>query len=151
MRLPSATLCAGILIIASADVSAQVQDVSLQVQPEQKVRKDRNRITAEELRANDGRNLYEVVQATRPQWLRVRGSRTFRTRERVEDPTGLRSVVPDAEIVVYVDGIRHGSQMTLRSLSAHDIIVVEFLDATSATQRWGTGHEYGAIIVTRKQ
>jgi hypothetical protein len=53
-------------------------------------------------------------------------------------------------IIVYVDDVPRGSHDVLRSMSTDDVESIERLDAASATQRFGTGHEHGAIVIRRR-
>jgi hypothetical protein len=92
-------------------------------------------ITQEQIRANHATNAYELVQTLRPTWLQKRGA---------------QSVYLSSEIAVYHDEIRMGGPEALRSIPVSEIARVEYFDASSATQRWGTGHPHGAIrVVTR--
>lgn len=56
----------------------------------------------------------------------------------------------EAEIAVYFDDVKTGSQDVLRSLSTNAVESIEYLDAASATQRFGTNHEYRAILIRRR-
>ena len=56
----------------------------------------------------------------------------------------------EPEIAVYVDEVRNGNQEVLRSMSLHAVDSIEYLNASSATQRFGTNHVHGAILVRRK-
>lgn len=114
---------------------------------------DRDRLTSEDLRARPASTVLELIRAKRPSWLSVRGSGTFRT-QTVQDPYSATpqgiTVGVQPTIVVYVDGIRRGSQEVLRTMSTDDVESIERLDASSATQRFGTGHEHGAIMIQRR-
>lgn len=114
---------------------------------------DRNRLTSEEIRAWSGTTVYDLIRSKRPGWLSVRGSATFETRT-VQDPYSATpkpmTVGAPSEIIVYVDDVRRGSQQALRSMSTEDVESIERLDAASATQRYGTGHEHGAIVIRRR-
>jgi hypothetical protein len=80
---------------------------------------------------------YEAVRLIRPQWLRTRGVSSF-------------SGEPDP-IIVYVDNVRFGEAESLLSLSLPNVEEIERIDATSATQRWGTGHSGGVLAVTTRR
>lgn len=117
----------------------------------QKSRGDRHRITLEEIHASPASNLYDAVRALRPAWLRTRGHSSLQLAT-VPGGRGDSISVPAAsEIVVYVDGVRFGTQSSLRDLAPHDVAAMEYLDAGAATQRWGTGHPHGAILVSRRR
>jgi len=98
--------------------------------------RDVNRIGYEEISLRTFSSAYNVVETLRPQWLRSRATRTF---------TG------PVEILVYVDGVRMGTPRSLYNLSADAVEEMEWLDAATATQRWGTGHAGGVIsVLTRR-
>lgn len=84
---------------------------------------------------------YEAIQQLRPMMLNVRG-RSVVARE--SDASGdLSSRGP----VVYLDGVRHGDIDSLRGIAANDIHEIRFIDGSTATMRWGTGHGGGVIHV----
>ncbi|TVP46946.1 MAG: hypothetical protein EA350_06180 [Gemmatimonadales bacterium] len=91
-------------------------------------------ITLDEIEATTARDAYELLERLRPQWLRGRGSTSFR------DP---RPALP----VVYVDGIRTGGTETLRRIDTGGILSMDYLGAADATTRFGTGHAGGVILV----
>lgn len=99
-------------------------------------RGDRNTVTAEELAATSSTNLFDFVQRSRPLWLRTRG----RT-----------SVNNEGDIIVYLDDSRFGGPEVLRQISPQNVQQVRFLDAGSAQQRFGVGHQHGAILVYSKR
>lgn len=95
-------------------------------------RYDRTRLTQQEIAATTAANAFEAVRILRPQWLRRRGA---------------VSITQQSDIVVYVDDVRFGGPQSLQGLSAASVISIQYLDASSATQRWGTDHVHGAILV----
>ncbi len=52
--------------------------------------------------------------------------------------------------MVYVDNQRTGGPAMLQQLSITVIQEITFLDAITATQRYGTGHASGAILVATR-
>jgi hypothetical protein len=85
-------------------------------------------------------DLYQAVQRLRPQWLivRARGGASGRG-------SGER-------VVVYLDGTRYGGIGSLRQISLGGIEEVRYYNSSEATNRFGTGHGAGAIVVlTSKQ
>lgn len=138
------TAAAAFLFIAGAQASAEAQAGP---------KADRNRLTSDEIRARPVSTVHELIRSKRPSWLSVRGSATFRT-QTVQDPFNATqkgvTVGVQPMIMVYVDGIRRGSQEVLRTMSTEDVEFIERLDAPSATQRFGTGHEHGAIVIRRR-
>jgi hypothetical protein len=89
-------------------------------------------ITTEEIDALRYSSAYEVVEALRPQWLRIRGRTSFSAQESVK---------------VYLDDSLLGTPEHLRQITARSISSIRFMDGTEATTRWGLDHGHGAIIV----
>ena len=77
---------------------------------------------------------YSVVDRLRPQWLRSRGAASLQN-PRPEYP------------VVYLDGTRWGPVESLREIHSNSVSEIRFISATQATNRFGTGHMAGAILV----
>ena len=100
-----------------------------------RTRSNPNVITAEDLAKVDVSDALQAIQRLRPQFLQTRGTTSF------QNPS---------EVVVYVDGSRLGNTSTLRDIPANEVKEIRYLSATEATQRYGTGHASGAIVVTRK-
>ena len=103
-----------------------------------RVRGSRDRITAEELATIDVQNALQAVQRLRPNFLQTRGAASSSITQGPQ------------EIVVYVDQTRMGGPGTLAQIPIAEVKEIQYLSATDATQRFGTGHGAGAIIVTRK-
>jgi hypothetical protein len=93
---------------------------------------DRNRITTDEIRASTVNNAFDLVRQLRPRWLSERGKMSFRT----SNP-----------VMLYVDDNRAGSASRLTEYALNDIAELRYLDAMSATQRFGIGHRAGAILL----
>lgn len=91
-----------------------------------------NRISAEEMAESTANNAFELIQRRRPQWLRVRGQSTFTGQE------GVR---------VYVNGQPRGGIQSLEQVLVREITLIQYLDAATATQRFGTGNTAGAIMI----
>ena len=87
----------------------------------------------EELSGTGATNVYDAVQRLRPQWL---------TSARI------RRGGSGDELVVYLDSNRYGTLTSLRSLSLGGVQEVRFYGASEATNRFGTGHTGGAIVVS---
>ncbi|HKO16950.1 MAG TPA: hypothetical protein VJU87_11975 [Gemmatimonadaceae bacterium] len=93
-------------------------------------------IAADELATIDVQNALQAVQRLRPNFLRSVG------------PTSITQA--EAGIVVYVDNTRMGGTEVLEQIPITEVKEIRYLNATDATQRYGTGHTAGAIVVTRK-
>ena len=48
----------------------------------------------------------------------------------------------------YVNDVRYGSIESLRQIPARAVLRVEWLSASDATPRFGTGHQNGTMVVT---
>jgi hypothetical protein len=90
-------------------------------------------ITREELLATDAPDAYQAVERLHPDWLRGRGLTSF---------TG-----PPPKVLVYLDGQLLGDVGILSRLTLNGIREIRYLNASDATQRWGTGHSAGVIEV----
>ncbi len=92
-----------------------------------------NLITSELLREADpeGLSVYQIIERTRPQWLRASRSA----------PTG----TDFAQVVL--NGVPYGDINDLRSLDADGVDSIEYMRASDATTRFGTGYVAGAILV----
>jgi hypothetical protein len=101
-------------------------------------RKDPNVITEAELAARSALTARQVIEQLRPQFLRVRGTTT------------LGNAQTGDVIWVYFDGTRMGTLEVLNNIGAHEIREIRYLSPSEATNRYGTGHVQGAILVTRK-
>lgn len=74
----------------------------------------------------------DAVRAMRPQWLRKRG---------------LGSISRPEMVKVYINGMLRGGPQALREVNSDSIRSIQYLSASDATQRFGTDHASGAIIV----
>ena len=100
------------------------------------VRRQANLITEAEIANTAARDGYHAVQLLRPDWFRVRGASSL---------SGAQS-----EPIVYMNGQKMGGLRNLSQIQATGIKEMRFLSASEATNRYGTGHEAGAILVTTK-
>ena len=131
-----------IIAIALADTTAEAQ---------QRPRRDPNRITTEEIQTVTAQNVQDLIQRLRPAWFRVRGATSMQSRP-VESPLGGTVDAPiGRDIVVYLDGARFGPHGQLRGLAVDAVSQLEFLDGPTATNRFGTGHPHGAILITTRK
>ena len=95
-----------------------------------------NVITLAELAETPELTALQVVQRLKPTWLRTRGRGSF---------------VLSAGVKVYVDGALRGKVGELRRIRSTDVQMMQFISGVQATQRWGTDHPDGAILVTVKK
>lgn len=94
----------------------------------------RSSIDRGELRELGTTHAYEAVEVLRPEWLHDRGPTEF-------------GDTPADGLSVYVEGTRIGNLSELRTLSTDDIQTIRFIDASTATSRWGAGNARGALLV----
>jgi len=116
-------------------------------------------ITEEEVRASTAENVYQLVQALRPMWLR-RGGESGHTNPQGPAPESApsetagaapvlsaSSAADDSGVKVYVERGFVGDIWSLRQLAVADVISLEFLDTAAAVYRLGPGHPAGAIVI----
>jgi len=105
---------------------------------------DRDVISEEEIRRSSATDAYRLVSSLRPAWLRERGAVTLRTADTDDGPALL-----NPQIVVYIDGTRLGDVSDLETVATTGLTSIRRLSPSEATQRFGTGHPRGAILLTR--
>ncbi|HMC54064.1 MAG TPA: hypothetical protein VKH19_02740 [Gemmatimonadaceae bacterium] len=97
-------------------------------------RRSANTITGEEISATQGIvSVYDAIQRLRPQWITSSRSRSSGTQD---------------QLIVYFDSNRYGSIESLRQFPIGGITDIIYLNAAEATNRFGTGHSGGAIVIT---
>ncbi|MBV9108040.1 MAG: hypothetical protein JO306_01380 [Gemmatimonadetes bacterium] len=135
----AAAACAVAALLCVRPAAAQADSAATTAQPtpapKPRVHHDRNALSEDEIEQRHDANAYELVRALRPGWLR--GNR---------GDTGLNA----DPVAVIRDGMPMGSLGALRDLSLESVKEMHFYDGMEATQRWGTGHSAGAIVVTTK-
>lgn len=103
-----------------------------------RAQRDPNLITQDEIARVTATNAYDAVQMLRPSFLRQRG---------VPSTT---SGMPDLAIV-YLDGMKMGDVGQLQRIPTVGIVSIRYVNAIEANQRYGRGHEGGAILVDTRQ
>ena len=133
--------CAGAIGCASSGTGSQAVDpqtTAVASAGTTRARKDPNVISSEELASRSTLTARQAIEQLRPQFLRTRGTTT------------LGNAQTKDEIWVYVDGTRMGDLQVLNSIGVHEIREIRYLNPSEATNRYGTGHVQGAILITRK-
>jgi hypothetical protein len=97
-----------------------------------------NRITEAELANIDVQNALQAVQRLRPNFLQSHGGATTSISQGPQ------------YVVVYVDQTRMGGPSALAEIPINEVKEIQYLNGPDATQRFGTGHTAGAIVVIRK-
>lgn len=100
--------------------------------------RDRELITADEIREVPVTSAWELVARLRPTWIRSRG------------PASMRSSAPDYP-VVYVDDVHSGGPEALQRISSVAISEIRFISARDAATRFGLNHGAGAIMVRTRR
>lgn len=100
-------------------------------------RRDRNRLTVEELVPVEAFTAWEAVQRLRPMWMRPGGIRNS------ANPAGHYPQV-------FVDGSPYGSMESLRTFRVSDIEEMRYVNATDATIRYGGQFQGGVILLTMR-
>jgi hypothetical protein len=100
--------------------------------------RDPNLITQDEIEKSTAANAYEAVQTLRPSFLHARGV-----------PTTWQGTPQLA--MVYLDGMKLGDATQLERITTVGIVSIRYLNAIDANQRYGRGHEGGAILVDTRQ
>ena len=118
-----------LLVVAGSACASAPQGPEVGAMPQSR---NPNRLTREEVVATHTTSTFEAIRMLRPNWLRKRGA---------------MSVTQSSDIMVYVDNVQIGGVQSLHSIPVTSITSVQFLDAATATQRWGTGHVHGAILI----
>ncbi|MBA4156979.1 MAG: hypothetical protein H0X65_05835 [Gemmatimonadetes bacterium] len=116
------------VVLATACATAPAPDGTV-------ARRNPTLITAEEIQASSASNVAELIQSLRPSW--VRGARV--TGAGGEDA---------GSVAVFLNQARLGGLSELQQMTLGGITSITFVDARTATQRWGTGHSQGAIVVS---
>lgn len=88
-----------------------------------------NRIVEAELEPLGQISPLRAIERLRPRWLRSRSG---------------------SNPVLHVDGARRSSLRDLESYQLSEIRQMEFMSASDATTRFGTGYDGGAILVTTR-
>jgi len=95
-----------------------------------------NVVTADEIAAHGGTNLYDVLRALRPAWFRIQ-------------PTHMSGgTVSGDPVSLYVDGRRMGTASLLIDIPLNVVSVVKFYSPSEAQGRFGLNNLSGAIEVT---
>ena len=128
----------------TADVAATPQAANASVAGN--ARRNTNTITASELTESSAQNLYQAVQILRPQWLRARPRTTMGA---ASSRTGGATAAD--QTVVYLEQNRYGGLTSLQQLTASGVAEIRFYDGVEATNRFGSGHTAGAIVVRRSK
>ncbi len=91
-------------------------------------------IGRDEMDASSATNAYDLISQVRPNWLRGRGTPSIRN-SAVQLP------------VVYLEDRRQGALEVLRSFPTAGIAELRYINATTATTRFGNGHAGGVIQI----
>lgn len=124
LRVPVLALAAAVLLAGGCTPGGSPASQSRNV----------NVIRTAEVEGSTATNAYDLIHQLRPAWLRGRGS------------PDLRGSPPDLP-VVYIGTTRQGPLETLRGIPSNGILELRFINAVTATTRYGNGHGGGVIEV----
>jgi len=126
MRSPLRLLCASVLIASLGCHPHQGQIAPL----------DPERLSQEDMLREHFTNVYDAVASLRSAWLNVRGTDSF---------------TQPSQVWVYYDDTRLGGVDEMRSVLVNSVASVRHYNGVDATQRWGVGHNAGAIQILSHQ
>ena len=140
MKTHSLLVAAAVVVGASGCASspAGAPGPSQQSSSPSRSRSSRDLITSEELAKLDVQNALDAVRRLRPNFLQTHGGQSSSITQGPQD------------VVVYVDNTKMGGPASLAQIPITDVKEIQYLNGPDATQRYGTGHGSGAIIVIRK-
>lgn len=95
-----------------------------------------NTITREEIAATSMGNMADVIQQLRPQFLRSRGRTSIN--------------LPADQVAVYVDDIHLGTTSVLNTISANNVLRVDFIRGPDTGFKFGLDHQAGVIHIITK-
>jgi hypothetical protein len=106
-------------------------------------------IEREEIVESGATDAFQLVRSLRKEWLIPRGLNSFRESARGQVGEDVTIVEPGADhILVYLDNAMLGGTQMLSDIGLDPIGRAEFISASEATYRWGTGHAHGVILLT---
>lgn len=124
----------GALLVTGLGCASSSGSGTPQAEP-QAVRRSTTVLTSQELTESGESNLFQAIQKLRPHWLRGRSRGTMSASGQAGD------------VVVYLETARFGNATSLQQISVTGVYDVQYLDASEATNRFGTGHTGGAIVI----
>lgn len=100
-----------------------------------------NRITAEEIRNCGASNAYDAITTLRPGLIQK-----MQRKADANLPRGGSTFGSDA-IVIYFNSARRTGIQSLQEISTMNLAEIIYVEPTTATMRYGTGHAGGALII----
>lgn len=117
----------------------------------------RDLILADEIARSGAADAFSLVQALRPQWLRVRGDqgRGSTIRMGSTDPQSGETTISEGSSSpspnVYLNNARMGTADALRQIPTANLRYVRWFTPAEANLRWGAGNSHGAILVSTEE
>ena len=129
----SFALLVAFVVALPAGLSAQDS-----AKPKPKITRSPDIIRVDEIEqyAPTAQTAYDVVKQLRSLWLQRRG------------PSSM--VLTAQGVLVYVNGVQRGGASALNEVRATQLLELQYLRPSDATQRYGPNHENGAILITLK-
>ncbi|MEP6692014.1 MAG: TonB-dependent receptor plug domain-containing protein [Gemmatimonadaceae bacterium] len=135
-HLTSAALAA--LLVTSACAGNAAPGTGSEDATAPAARSDRSVVSGDEVRLTNASDLYDALRQLRPGIFISRGKNT--------PEEGAIGTAPLP--IVYIDGVRKGDVTALHQVQITSVRDVRILSGTEATQRFGTGHVAGALLVS---
>ncbi len=133
LSVPVLALCVAITACATGGTSTS--------QSTSRVNRDPDLITQAELATSPYNDLYDAIRTLRPEMLAPHGGGAASA-----SLTNQGSYV----LTVYQDGVKLSGVSALRNIPVGSVRSVRYLNASDATQQYGTGNGMGAIVVTSR-
>lgn len=131
----SLALCAAAACASSGSSGSQTTSpVTRDTTAAASTRGSRSLLTETDMMKSSARDALQMIQTLRPDWLRSRGA-----------AASISGGV--AEVVVYLNGQRFGGPEALSQFQPSALKEARFISASEATNRFGTGHNSGAILL----
>jgi hypothetical protein len=145
LALSAATACSSSKSNAAASAEPSAQPAGSEASATTSTRRQANLITSAELTQSGAQNLYQAVQILRPNWLRAR------TRASMGSGARTGGASAQSAIVVYLDQNKYGTINNLSQLTINGVTEMRYYDGTEATNRFGSGHASGAIVIKQSK
>jgi hypothetical protein len=136
--MPRAAPLVLLLAVLAAPAALAAQDTTHAPAPAPakdpaRIKRNPDVISREEIdAAGEAQTAWDIVKRLRPTWFNVHGG-------------SITLAVPDVQ--VYLNELRQGDTQTLRDIPRSGIREIRHLRGPDATQRFGMGHDNGAILV----
>jgi hypothetical protein len=110
----------------------------------------RSLLTYDDIVRSGAGNAYDLIRASRAEWLVPRGVNSWRETAQGSAGFGQQTVIVPGDdlILVYLDNARIGGTQHLDGITLGNVAQIEFIEPAAATFRWGGGHAHGVILIS---